>query len=53
MIARTYNRAWKNFKEELKTSAKESLSLYEYKQHQLWFGVECVWCLDQRQQAKM
>jgi len=53
MIARTYNRAWENFKEELKTSAKERVSLYKYKQHQLWFGVECVRSLDQRQQAKM
>jgi hypothetical protein len=27
------NRAWKNIKENIKTSAKESLSLHELKQH--------------------
>jgi len=27
------NRAWENIKENIKTSAKESLGLYELKQH--------------------
>jgi len=29
--------AWKNIKENIKTSAKESLGLYELKQHKPWF----------------
>ena len=31
------NRAWENIKENIKTSAKESLGLHEVKQHQPWF----------------
>ena len=31
------NRAWENIKENIKTSAKESLSLRELKQHETWF----------------
>ena len=31
------NRAWENLKENIKTSAKEGLSLYELKQHKPWF----------------
>jgi len=31
------NRAWENFKDNIKTSAKESLGLYELKQHKQWF----------------
>ena len=31
------NRAWENIKENIKTSAKESLGLYELKQHKPWF----------------
>jgi biotin synthase-like enzyme len=29
------NRAWENIKDNIKTSAKESLGLYELKQHKL------------------
>jgi len=47
------NRAWENMKENIKASAKESLSLHELKQHKLWFDEECLGFLDQRQQAKM
>ena len=31
------NRAWENIKENIKTSAKESLGLHEWKQHKPWF----------------
>jgi hypothetical protein len=34
------NRAWKNIKENIKTSAKDSLGLYELKQHKPWFDEE-------------
>ena len=30
------NRAWENIKENIKTSAKESLELHELKQHKPW-----------------
>jgi hypothetical protein len=33
------NRVWINIKENTKTSAKESLDMYELKQHKLWFDV--------------
>ena len=47
------NKAWENIKENLKTSAKESLGMYKLKQHKPWFGEECLDFLDQRKQAKM
>jgi len=36
------NRAWKNIKENTKTSAKKSLGLYELKQRKPWFDEECL-----------
>ena len=30
-------RAWESIKENIKTSAKESLDLHEFKQHKPWF----------------
>jgi len=47
------NRAWENFKENIKTSAKGSLALHEWKQHKPWFDKECVDFLDQRKQTKI
>jgi len=47
------NRAWENIKENIKTSARESLGLQELKQHKPWFNEECLGFLDQRKQAKM
>jgi len=47
------NRVWKNIKENIKTSAKYSLGLHEWKQHKPWFDKECADFLDQRKQAKM
>jgi len=35
------NRAWENIKENIKTSAKENLGLYELKKHKPWFDEEC------------
>ena len=34
------NRAWGNVKENIKTSAKESIGLHELKQHKPWFDGE-------------
>jgi hypothetical protein len=47
------NRAWENIKENIKTSAKESLGLLELKRHKPWFDEGCVGFLHQRKQAKM
>jgi len=47
------NRTWENSKENIKTSAKESLGLHELKQHKPWFDEECLGFLDQRKRAKM
>jgi hypothetical protein len=47
------NRAWKSIKDNIKTSAKESLGLHEMKQHKPWFDEECLGILDQRKQAKI
>ena len=33
--------AWENITENVKISAKESLKLYELKQHKPWFNEEC------------
>jgi hypothetical protein len=35
------NRAWENIRENIKTSAKESLCHYELQQHKAWFDDEC------------
>ena len=47
------NRAWENIKENIKTSAKDSLVLHELKQHKPWFYEECLHFLDERKQAKL
>ena len=47
------NRTWENIKENIKTSAKESLGLHDLKQHKPWFDEECLGFLDQRKLAKM
>jgi len=36
------NRTWENMKENIKISAKESLSLYELKQRKPWFDEESM-----------
>jgi len=45
------NRAWENVKQNIKTSAAESLGQYELKQHKPWFEDECSRFLDQRKQT--
>jgi hypothetical protein len=52
-ISENINWAWENIKESIKISAKESLGLYERKQHTRWFYKECSKFLDQRKQAKI
>jgi len=47
------NRTWENIKENIQTSAKESLSLRELKQNKPWLDEECLVFLDQRKRAKM
>jgi len=47
------NRAWENMKENIKTSATESLDLHELEHHISWFDEECLVFLDQRKQAKI
>jgi len=36
------NRNWENIKENIQTSAKESLGLGEFKQNKPWFDEECL-----------
>jgi len=47
------DRTWENIKENVQTSAKESLGLHELKQNKPWFDEECLGFLDQRKRAKM
>jgi len=47
------NRPWENIKEDIQTSAEESLGLHELKQNKPWFDEECLGFLDQRKRAKM
>ena len=47
------DRTWENIKENIKTSAKESLGLHELKQNKPRFDEECLGFLDQRKRAKM
>jgi len=47
------NRTWENIKEDIQSSAKESLGLDEFKQNKPWFDEECLGFLDQRKPAKM
>ena len=36
------NRAWENIKGNIKISTKETLGLYELKQHKPWFDEKCL-----------
>jgi len=47
------SRARENIKDNIKTSAKESLGPHELKQHILWFDEGCLGLLDQRNRAKV
>jgi transposase len=46
-------RAWENIKENVISSAKGSLCLYELKQHIPWFDEECLQFLDKRKRVNM
>jgi hypothetical protein len=52
-VSEDINRAWEIFKENIKTSAQESVGLREQKQHKPWFDTECAQFLDKRKQAKV
>ena len=47
------NRIWANIKENIQTSAKNSLGLDEFKQNKPWFDEECLGFLVQRKRAKI
>ena len=47
------NRACETIQENIKTSAKESLGLYELKLHKPWFDENCLRILDKKKQVKM
>jgi len=46
------NRVWKNFRVNIRTSAKDTLGLCEMKHQKPWFDEECLQFLGQRKQAK-
>jgi hypothetical protein len=47
------SRAWENIRENMKTSAKESLGHYDLQQRKPWFDDECSKLIDRRKQAKL
>jgi hypothetical protein len=47
------SRAWENINENIKSSATESLGLYELKQHKPCFDEGSLRFFDQRKQAKL
>jgi len=47
------NRTWESIKENIQTTAKESLGLQELKQLKHSFDEECLGFLDRRKRAKM
>jgi len=47
------NRTCENIKENIIISPKDSLGLYELKQHKPWFDENCSRCLRQRKQGKL
>jgi hypothetical protein len=47
------NSAWETIRENIKTSAKESLGYFELKKHKPWFDEGSSKLLDQRKEAKL
>jgi len=47
------NRIWGNIEFSIQISAKESLCMHEWKQHNSWFDEDCLDSLDQRKRAKI
>jgi len=41
-VTEDISRVWKNIKENIETSATETVGLYELKQHKPWFDEECL-----------
>ena len=52
-VSEGINAAWEKIKENIKTSAEESLVLYKLKKLKPWFDEERLRFSDQRKQAKM
>ena len=46
------NRIWENIKENIQTSAEESLVVHDLKQNRPWLDEECLGSLDQRSGLK-
>jgi len=46
------NRAWENIKENIQTSAEESLGVHDLKRNKPWFDEECLGFSDQRKRTK-
>jgi hypothetical protein len=47
------NRVWENIRDNIKTSAKESLGHCELQHHKPWFDDECSKLIDRRKQSKL
>ena len=47
------NKAWGNIEENIKISVKDSLGLYNLKQHKPWLDKVCLRILDQRKKVKI
>jgi hypothetical protein len=47
------NSSWVMNRKNIKISAKESTSYYEFKKHKPWFGKGCSKLLDKRKQSKL
>ena len=47
------NRTWEYIKENIQTSAKESLGQHELKQNKPWFDEECLGFFDRGKRAKI
>jgi hypothetical protein len=47
------NGAWDNIRENIKSSAKDSLGYCESKHRKPWFDKECLELVDRRKQAKL
>jgi hypothetical protein len=45
--------AWESIRENIKTSAKESIGYHRLKRNKAWFDDECSRLIDQRKQAKL
>jgi len=51
--SKNINRAWQTIQEKIKISTKDSLGLYELKQHKSWSDEEFLRFLDQMKKVKI